>query len=148
MTPARWACDSFEGLPEADAERFPLDVPLRLHEHQLAVGLDQVQDNFDRYGLLVDRLRFVKGWFRETMPGLVTEVGPIAVLRLDRDMYESTSDVLTHLEPLVSPGGYVIVDDYNGIDACKQAVTDYRGAQGITADIHEVDWTAVWWRKP
>jgi hypothetical protein len=144
-----WACDSFEGLPEADAERFPLDVPLRLHEHsQLAVGLAEVRANFDRYGLLDERVRFVKGWFRDTMPGLATEIGPIAVLRLDGDMYESTSDVLTHLEPLVSPGGYVIVDDYNGIDACMQAVTDYRGAQGITADIHEVDWTAVWWRKP
>jgi O-methyltransferase len=70
------------------------------------------------------------------------------VLRLDGDMYESTIDALTHLEPLVSPGGYVIVDDYNGIDACRQAVTDHRAAHGITADIHEVDWTAVWWRKP
>ena len=50
--------------------------------------------------------------------------------------------------PLVCPGGYVIVDDYHGIDACRQAVTDHRVAHGITAEIHDVDWTAAWWRKP
>jgi hypothetical protein len=144
-----WACDSFEGLPEADAERFPMDVPLRLHEHaQLAVGLDRVKANFDRYGLLDDQVRFVPGWFRDTLPKLATELDAIAVLRLDGDMYESTIDALTHLEPLVSPGGFVIVDDYNGIEACRQAVTDYRAAHDITADLHPVDWTAVWWRRP
>jgi hypothetical protein len=144
-----WACDSFAGLPEADAERYPVDVPLGLHAYpQLAVGLDQVRANFARYGLLDERVRFVPGWFRDTLPGLATEVGPIAVLRLDGDLYESTIDALTHLEPLVAPGGFVIVDDYNGIEACRRAVTDHRARHGITADIHEVDWTAVWWRKP
>jgi hypothetical protein len=143
------ACDSFEGLPEADAERFPMDAPLRLHEHpQLAVGLDRVEANFARYGLLDDQVRFVPGWFRDTLPKLAGELGAIAVLRLDGDMYESTIDALTHLEPLVSPGGFVIVDDYGGIEACRQAVIDYLASGGITAEIHTVDWTAVWWRKP
>jgi len=143
------ACDSFEGLPEADAERFPMDAPLRLHEHpQLAVGLDQVEANFARYGLLDDQVRFVPGWFRDTLPGLARELDAIAVLRLDGDMYESTIDALTHLEPLVSPGGFVIVDDYCNIEPCRQAVTDYREARAITAEIHPVDWSAVWWRKP
>ena len=144
-----WACDSFQGLPEADAERYPVDVPLRLHEHAaLAVGVDAVRAAFDRYGLLDDRVRFVEGWFRDTLPEVAREIGPIAVLRLDGDLYESTIDALTHLEPLVSPGGFVIVDDYGGIDACRQAVTDHRAAHGIDAPLHEVDWTAVWWRKP
>jgi len=143
-----WACDSFEGLPEADAERFPVDVPLRLHEHrELAVGLERVKANFARYGLLDDQVRFVPGWFRDTLPKLATELDAIAVLRLDGDMYESTIDALTHLEPLVAPGGYVIVDDYNGIEACRRAVTDHRERHGITAPLQEVDWTAVWWRK-
>jgi hypothetical protein len=143
-----WACDSFEGLPEADAERFPMDVPMRFHEYdQLAVGLEQVRAAFDRYGLLDEQVRFVQGWFRDTLPGVAEEIGSIAVLRLDGDMYESTIDALTHLEPLVAPGGFVLVDDYGGIEACRQAVHDHRDRNGITAPIHEVDWTAVWWRK-
>jgi hypothetical protein len=142
-----WACDSFDGLPEADAERFPIDAPLRLHEHrELAVGLAQVRANFARYDLLDEQVRFVPGWFRDTLPALATEIGPIAVLRLDGDMYESTIDALTHLEPIVSPGGFVIVDDYGGIEACRRAVTDYRDDRGIASDIHTVDCTAVWWR--
>jgi O-methyltransferase len=92
-------------------------------------------------------VRFVPGWFRDTLPKLATELDAIAVLRLDGDMYESTIDALTHLEPLVSPGGFVTVDDYDGIEACRQAVTDYRTSHGITAEIHTVDWTAIWWRK-
>jgi hypothetical protein len=144
-----WACDSFEGLPVADAEKYPIDVPLKLHEHDaLAISHEQVQANFARYGLLDDQVRFVQGWFRDTLPTVAAEIGPIAVLRLDGDLYESTIDALVHLEPLVSSGGFVIVDDYNGIDACKQAVTDYRNEHAITAEITDVDWTAVWWRKP
>lgn len=46
------------------------------------------------------------------------------------------------------PGGFVIVDDYGGIEACRQAVTDHRASHDITAEIHPVDWTAVWSRKP
>lgn len=139
-----WACDSFRGLPEASLE---IDEPMRFHTYpQLAVGLDAVRANFERYGVLDDRVRFVEGWFRDTLPGLPVE--QVAVLRLDGDMYESTMDALTALEPKVAPGGFVIVDDYNGIEACRAAVTDYRRDAGIDAPVHEVDWTAVWWRKP
>ena len=35
--------------------------------------------------------------------------------------------------PLVSPGGFVLVDDYGGIEACAAAVDEYRATHGITA---------------
>lgn len=81
-------------------------------------------------------MRLVPGWFRDTLPKLATEVDAIAVLRLDGDMYGSTIDALGNLEPLVSPGGFVIVDDDNGIEACRQAVSDHRARHGITAPLH------------
>lgn len=138
-----WACDSFEGLPEATLE---IDEPMRFHTYpQLAVGIDAVKANFARYGLLDERVELVPGWFCDTLPGL--PVQQIALLRLDGDMYESTMDALVALEPKVAAGGFVLVDDYGGIEACAAAVTDYRAERGITAPIHEVDWTAVWWRK-
>lgn len=144
-----WACDSFEGLPEADADRYPVDVPMRLHTYrELAVGLEEVQANFARYGLLDDQVRFVRGWFRDTLVDLADRLDAIALLRLDGDMYESTWDALIALEPRVAPGGFVIIDDYGGIEACAAAVNDYRGQAGIDAELHTVDWTGVWWRKP
>ena len=112
---------------------------------QLAVSLEQVQANLARYHLLDDRIRFVQGWFGDTLPE--APIKQIALLRLDGDMYESTIDALVNLEPRVSPGGFVIVDDYGGIEACREAVGDYRAKAGITAEIHEVDWTGAWWQK-
>ena len=71
----------------------------------------------------------------------------LAVLRIDGDLYQSTMDALVALEPRVSPGGFVIIDDYHGWVPCRQAVDDYRAAHDITAEMTTVDWTAIWWRK-
>jgi O-methyltransferase len=48
----------------------------------------------------------------------------------------------------VSAGGYVIIDDYGAIEACRAAVEDFRRDRDITAPIHPVDWTGVWWQVP
>jgi len=148
-----WVCDSFEGLPEPDTDRYPADsewvsrTPLDdVLRATLVVPLETVQAHFARYDLLDDRVRFLKGWFKDTLP--TAPIDRIAVLRLDGDLYESTMDDLVALEPRVSPGGFVIVDDFNGIDSCRQAVLDYREQRGIDSPINRVDWTAVWWRKP
>ncbi len=120
-----WACDSFEGLPTPDPDQYPADAKHLVDEAvqtHTAVSLAQVQANIDRYKLLDDRIEFLPGWFRDTLPGAPIE--SIAVLRLDGDLYESTMDGLVHLEPKVSPGGFVIVDDYNSWEACRQAVTE------------------------
>ena len=56
-------------------------------------------------------------------------------------MYELTMDGLTNLYQKLNPGGYLIVDDYGAVPACRQAVHDYRDAQSINAEICSVDWT-------
>jgi hypothetical protein len=47
------------------------------------------------------------------------------VLRLDGDLYSSTTDALTHLYPRLSAGGFLIVDDYL-LPGCRRAVHDSR----------------------
>lgn len=141
-----WAADSFEGLPEPNAKDYPADAGLRFNEFKaLAVPLEQVKENFARYGLLDGQVRFLKGWFRDTLPSAPLE--RLAVLRLDGDLYESTSDALNNLYPRLQTGGYVIVDDYNDIAACRQAVADYRDRHRITERVMPVDWSAVYWKK-
>lgn len=142
-----WVADSFEGLPVPDVERHPADAGLDWSDvGVLKVGADAVRANFERYGLLDDRVRFLEGWFADTLP--TAPIDRLAVLRLDGDLYGSTMDALVALEPKVSPGGFVIVDDYGGWASCRAAVDEYRAAHGIDAEIHTVDWTGVWWRKP
>jgi hypothetical protein len=143
---AVWVADSFAGLPPPDVAKYPQDTGYNFHEFkELAVSLEQVQENFRRYGLLDDQVRFLKGWFRDTLPS--APVKSLAVLRLDGDLYESTIDALTHLYPKLEKGGYAIIDDYADVEACKQATDDYRAAQGITEEIIPIDTSGVMWRK-
>lgn len=141
-----WVADSFEGLPPPETGKYPHDAGDRLHEaRELAVSLKEVKANFERYGLLDEQVRFLKGWFRDSLPAAPIE--RLAVLRLDGDMYESTMDTLVNLYPKLSNGGYAIVDDYGAIPACRQAVNDYRSANAITEKIHNIDWTGIFWQK-
>ena len=142
-----WLADSFRGLPVPDAAAYPADL---LDRHStlapyLGVALDTVRDNLRRFGFLDSQVRFLEGWFRDTLP--TAPVEKIAVLRLDGDMYESTYVAISSLYPKVSVGGFVIVDDYGALPNCRLAIEDYRAQQGITEQIHEVDWTGVYWRK-
>ena len=69
------------------------------------------------------------------------------MLRLDGDYYESTIQTLEALYERVSVGGFVIVDDYLHLEACRQAVNDFRTAFSIDDEIVEVDWNSVYWRR-
>lgn len=141
-----WLADSFQGIPPTGPEGHPLDQALALDQanNVLSVSRAEVEENFRRYGLLDHQVRFLAGWFSETLPA--APISSLAVLRLDGDLYKSTTDVLTHLYPRVSAGGYVIVDDFE-IEACRQAVHDYRTAHGINDDICPIDSNGVFWRR-
>jgi O-methyltransferase len=141
-----YAADSFSGVPPPRPELFPEDYGLDLHVFPaLAVPLEEVRANFARYGLLDDQVVFVQGLFHETLAALDAEA--FALLRLDGDLYESTYAALDALYPKLSPGGFVIIDDFNLISACRQAVLDYRARHQIDAPIHEPDWNSAWWQK-
>lgn len=141
-----WVADSFQGLPKPDAAVHPLDEGDSLHSFRdLAIPLEQVQDNFRNYGLLDHQVRFLPGWFCDTLPRAPVE--SLALLRLDGDMYESTIDALDALYGKLQPGGFCIVDDYGCIPACRAAVHDFRKYHGINDPMHVIDWTGAYWRK-
>jgi hypothetical protein len=140
-----WVADSFTGLPTADLEKYPIEAKLNSQAGQLSVSLDQVQHHFQVYDLLDDQVRFLKGWFKDTLP--TAPIERLAVMRLDGDLYQSTIEALTYLYPKLSPGGYAILDDYFVHDSCRSAVEDYRTQNGITEEIVEVDGNAGYWRR-
>jgi O-methyltransferase len=144
-----WVADSFAGLPRPNSEKYPADAQNGFWTHELfAVSKEAVERNFERYGLLDHQVAFLHGWFRDTLP--TAPIERLAVLRLDGDMYESTIDALSSLYPKLSPGGYVIVDDYGAVPECRKAVDDYRAEHGITERIETVrDWqnSCVYWLR-
>src|ERR1044072_2882529 len=100
----------------------------------------------DNWTVMGDYQYVVWGWFSDTLPDAPIE--RLAVLRLDGDMYSSTWDALTALYAKVSPGGFVIVDDYHAVPGCKQAVDDFRPRHAIDAPLETIDWAGVFWRVP
>jgi glycosyltransferase involved in cell wall biosynthesis len=140
-----WVADSFKGLPPPDEKGFPED---RGDQHftvdELAISLDQVKSNFQRYGLLDAQVKFLEGWFKDTLPS--APIQKLAVLRLDGDMYESTIQALDALYDKVTIGGMIIVDDFV-LPACRKAIEDFRNRYDITSRLEDVDGAAVYWRK-
>lgn len=142
-----YVADSFEGLPVPSAKE---DQGLDLSKErfpELAVSMHTVRENFAAYGLDQPNVVFLKGWFKDTLP--TAPVDMIALLRLDGDLYESTMDALNALYDKVVPGGVVIVDDYNALKVCRDAVHDFFGRRGeAVPNMITIDWTGVWFRKP
>jgi len=142
-----WVADSFAGLPPPEAGAYPADAGDVHHTFGefIAISRNQVEDNFARYGLLDQQVRFLQGWFKDTLP--TAPIEQLAVIRLDGDMYESTIQALEALYEKLSPGGFVIVDDYE-LEPCAKAVHDFREARGITDIIDSTEGKpGSFWRR-
>jgi O-methyltransferase len=143
-----WVADSFAGLPPPSPDLYPADkgADFHLSNDVLGVSLEEVQANFARYGLLDDQVRFLKGWFKETLP--TAPIEKLAVLRLDGDLYESTMTALESLYPKLSIGGYAIIDDYApSVPCCVQAVDDFRARHNITEQMESTGEYGVYWKR-
>jgi len=140
-----WAADSFEGLPAPNTSIYPADNGSDYHENNyLKVGLETVQNNFHSYDLLDDQVAFLQGWFKDTLS--IAPIKNIAVLRLDGDMYESTMEALEALYDKVSPGGYIIIDDWCLLTA-RAATLDFRVRHDIVDPIQYIDGIGSFWQK-
>ncbi len=148
---AVWVADSFQGLPPPNPEKYPKDVfqNVKLWEDErLAVSLEEVKSNFERYELLDDQVRFLPGWFRDTMPD--NPIQQLAVMRLDGDHYEATWECLLYLYPKLSIGGWCLIDDWYAMRQATEAVKDYREKYGIEDEIIDVTDSrapGVYWQK-
>ena len=140
-----WAADSFQGVPEPTWEQ---DAGFDISENVLpilTVSIEEVKELFDRYQLLDDRVKFLEGWFRDTLPNAPIE--KLSLLRLDGDLYESTMDALIPLYDKVVEGGFIIVDDYFSCPPCKKAITDFMAQNNIQTPLITIDGHSVYWRK-
>lgn len=132
-----WLLDSFEGLPEpteldggeATAYAGQRNSGKLQPIEQLVAPIDDVREVMRKVGIDERALVFRKGWFQDTLPQARGEIGPIALLRLDGDWYESTKVCLEQLYDLVAPGGAVVIDDYDYWEGCRRAVDEFLARQ-------------------
>lgn len=141
-----WLFDSWEGCPPPG----PWDIDrdgLSAETGQFAGSLARAQHlAYDVLSLPADRMRFVQGWFADTLPKTRAKIGEIALLHIDADWYESVKECLELLYDQVVPGGIVVVDDYGYWLGCRRAVDEWRAGRAIS--LVRFDDTEVWFRKP
>jgi O-methyltransferase len=149
--------DSFEGLPEptdVDGEEARRYAGGRVQGKMETIGrcigpLDTVKELlFGQLGIDQATVEFHQGWFKDTVPVAGPAVGPIAILRLDGDWYESTLVCLEGLYDQVVPGGFVIIDDYRFWDGCRRAVDEFLAHRGVDVRLRHIDFAGSYFRKP
>lgn len=140
-----WLFDSYEGLPDPTEKDFAFDgqeVATGMHVRPLPAGsclgtLQEVRQLLlGRRGFPESRIRFVKGWFQDTIPSVGSEISAIAILRIDGDWYESTKVCLEGLYDKVVTRGAVIIDDYEVCYGCERAVHEFLADRHLVVDLH------------
>jgi hypothetical protein len=101
--------------------------------------LEDVRRAMTSTGYPPERVRLVQGKVEDTIPA--TLPGPIALLRLDTDWYESTRHELEHLWELLVPGGVLIVDDYGHWAGAREAVDEYFAGRPDAPLLSRIDYT-------
>lgn len=102
--------------------------------------LEQCRDLLEgRIGYPSDLVHYHVGWFQDTLPGAVSAIGRVAILRIDGDWYASTKVCLDHLVDSVVPGGFVIIDDYGTYEGCKKAVDEFLDGRPTAVFLQRID---------
>lgn len=100
--------------------------------------LNDVQNNMQATKYPTENIVYVKGKVEETLPAKMP--GMISLLRLDTDWYESTLHELTHLYPILSKNGVLIIDDYGHWEGCRKAVDEYFDKDKDSVVLNRIDY--------
>ena len=111
--------DSFQGLPEDWRPGFPAG-------------------RFAYKPPTIPGAEIIVGLFADTLPTW-NPPGPLGLIHLDADLYSSTALVLTHLEPHMDSGTYIVFDEYHGYPGSELheqlAWEEYAARTGVTWDV-------------
>lgn len=147
---ALWAFDSFQGLPRPTEK----DGSFAMQKSDEwggagceATELEFRETLFGIAGLKDENVHIRKGWFQDTLPKHKHEIGPIAILRLDGDWYDSVMICLEHLYEYVVPGGYILIDDYGFFEGARKATDEWRERLGIRSPLITTDHDERYWVK-
>ncbi len=84
--------------------------------------LNKVKQNLKNFRLTEkDNIQLIKGLYEDTLQ--IDE--PVAFAHVDCDWYSSVMTCLRNIEPNLSKGGIMIIDDYYDWSGCKKAVDEY-----------------------
>ena len=88
----------------------------------------------------------VAGRFEQTFGR--AEPTAVALLHVDCDFYEPVRLSLEAFFPRVSPGGFVVLNDYGTFPGCRAATEEFLARQGLVVEPTFIDHAAVFLQKP
>jgi hypothetical protein len=104
--------DSFEGMPEALNQDALPTGQIVYHQGVLSqTSLAMVMQKMKVFGHQ-DRVIFHKGFFQDSMPGVIMADSRLSFVLVDCDQYAGTKYCLEFLYNKVNPGGMILIDDY------------------------------------
>lgn len=146
-----WGFDSFEGMPTPSRndgdhgsiwvagknmlEIDPAELGSLVGHDVNKAGHAKCLRYLQQTGYPQNQIHLVKGWFQDTLAPEKKKIGPIAVLRLDGDFYDSTKVVFDELYDQVVEQGVIIIDDYGSFQGCRRATEELFAARNIKAHL-------------
>lgn len=144
------AFDSFEGLP--DIGRVIIN---KWAAGELCTGEEEFNRIIETHGLFTDSIFLHKGFYSDLLTSdlqnaLIKRSTKASFVNIDCDFYESAKDVFNFLEPFLSHGSIIYIDDYFGgftktsNGGVMQAFDEFMS----TSDYHFIEhMTCGWWGK-
>ena len=119
-----FAFDSFAGLTNAED-----GVDLHKNGDFSDVVLADTLKLLDRPNIVVAR-----GHFPDTAPTIPTRY---CLVHIDADTYQSTRDALEYFYPRLSPGGFLVLDDYQWVHCpgVERAVTEFFADKSVAKQV-------------
>lgn len=138
-----WLVDTFAGCPPPSHPRDEGDDHHLFDFLRIPMGV--VAANLEKLGL--DDVVFIQKDVHQL--DFPWHPAKLALLRLDMDTYGATKVALERLYPLVSPGGFVISDDYYNLSRPREAVDEFLDDwYGPPPSLTRIDACGAYWRKP
>lgn len=127
---ALWLFDSFQGLPrptEKDALADDIDGlgSIESYQGRMHFGAEMVLRRLRALRFPAERTRVVAGFVEQTLQRPPAQLPDrVCFAYVDMDFYEPICTALSFLDDHLSPGGFVLVDDYGHFSTGAQAAVD------------------------
>jgi O-methyltransferase len=86
---------------------------------------ERVLESFRTHGVPPgERVRLHRGLFEDTLH----LAAPLALVHIDSDWHDPVRLCLERTYPRLSPGGFVVIDDYHDYEGCRAATDEFLAA--------------------
>lgn len=127
-----------------DRQVFLVDA-FELHERPDAFYEDTRRVLFDEFEFDTENVHLRKAWFQDAVREHPER--SIALLHIDANGYEPVLESLEGLWPRITPGGWIVFDNYGSDRDCHRAVDAFVAAKGLRRELRRFGRSQAYFQK-